>query len=181
MKALSEFTYFRQDVKRMLGSHSIRILYVWLSRSFAGIWLYRTERSLYLIFGDAYKYIRIPFLPFINLLQAYSNIEINYRAQIAGGLVVLHPGMGVVLTGKAIIGRNLTLTGGNVIGMKKKYAEGDFIIGDYCSLGANAVIIGPVRIANNIKIGASSCVVSSFSDDGIVLMGVPAKEKEPYK
>jgi len=159
----------------MIGKRKSRILYVWLSRSFAGIFLYRTERGLLLTFGKLYEVARILFLPIINLIQSYSNLDIHYKADVKGGLSVLHPTMGVVISGSSIIGYNLTLTGGNVIGINKKSSKGDFIIGDNCSLGANAVIVGPLKIANNIKIGALACVTKDFIESDVTLVGIPAQ------
>ena len=161
----------------MLGKHKIRIIHIWLSRSFAGIFIYRLERSLYLIFGKFYGYLRIPFIPIINIIQAYSNIDIHYKANIEGGISILHPSIGCVISGKAIIGKNLTLTGGNVIGVNKKFTSNDFIIGDNCNLGGNAIIVGPLKIGANIKIGASACVVKDCLLDNSVLVGVPAEVK----
>ena len=164
------------DVKRMLGKHKIRILHVWLSRSFWGILLYRLERSLFLVLGRYYGFFRVPFIPFVNLIQAYSNIDIHYMAAIKEGISILHPSVGIVISGQSIIGKGLTLTGGNVIGIGKASNETDFVIGDNCTLGANAVIIGPLHLANNIVIGASGCVVKNCTTSNSVLVGVPAKE-----
>jgi serine O-acetyltransferase len=46
-----------------------------------------------------------------------------------------------------------------------------------CYLGANATIIGPLVLGNNISIGASACVVKSYLEDNIILIGVPAIPK----
>ena len=146
-----------------------------MSRAFVGVFMYRFERGLFLTFGKLYSIIRILLLPIINILQAYSNLDIHYKANIKGGLFVLHPSNGIVISGKSIIGSNLTLTGGNVIGISKKCNTGEFVIGDNCSLGANAVIIGPLMLANNIRIGASACVVKSYAESNVTLIGVPAK------
>ena len=89
--------------------------------------------------------------------------------------MVLHPSVGAVVSGLSVVGRNLTLTGGNVIGAKPHTKRGEIIIGDNCSMGANAVVIGPVKLGNNINIGASACVVKDCLSDGVSLMGVPAK------
>ncbi|MES2812690.1 MAG: DapH/DapD/GlmU-related protein [Bacteroidota bacterium] len=172
-----QFSYFIQDVRRMLGKRKIRILYIWMSRSFWGVLLYRMERGSLISLGKPYEIIRILFLPIINLIQAYSNLEIHYKANIKGGLYVLHPSMGIVISGKSVIESNLTLTGGNVIGVSKKCTEGEFVIGNNCNLGANAVILGPVKIGNNIKIGALSCVTKDFLESGVTLVGIPAKIK----
>lgn len=172
-----QFSYFTQDIRRMLGKRKIRILHIWMSRSFWGVLLYRIERGFLISFGKPYEIIRIVFLPLINLIQAYSNVEIHYKADIKGGLSILHPSMGVVISGKSIIGFNLTLTGGNVIGISKKCTVGEFVLGDNCNLGANAVVLGPVKIGNNIKIGALACVTRDFLESGVTLVGVPAKIK----
>ena len=170
-----QFLYFLKDVKRMLGKYKIRILHVWLSRSFVGIFLYRFERGCYLTFGRGYEYLRIIFIPFINMLQAYSNLDLHYKADIGGGMSILHPSAGVVVSGMSIIGSNLTLTGGNVIGLKAKCKRGDFVIGNNCSLGANAVILGPVILSDNINIGALACVTKNCLIPGTTLVGVPAR------
>lgn len=159
----------------MLGKRKSRIFYIWLSRSFTGILLYRCERGFYLTFGKYYQVFRILFLPIINLMQAYSNLDIHYKADVKGGLSVLHPAMGIVISSTSIIGKNLTLTGGNVIGINKKTEKGDFVIGDNCSLGANAVILGPVKIADDIKIGAMACVTKDCLHAGSTLVGIPAQ------
>ena len=173
---MTQYRYFKLDVKRMLGKHKIRILHIWLSRSFIGVFLYRTERSLYLTFGKAYGILRILFLPLILPMQAYCNIDIHYKAVIKGGLLILHPSVGCVISGAAVIGNNLTLVGGNVIGVKSGGGNVKIIIGYYCSLGANATVLGPITLGNYINIGASACVVHDFAKDHLTLVGVPAKK-----
>ena len=105
----------------------------------------------------------------------YSNLDIHYKADIKGGLLVLHPSVGIVISGQAKIGKNLTLTGGNVIGAKRKTKKGEFEIGDNCNFGANATLIGPVVIANNISIGASACVIKNcLNNAGVSIEQVDA-------
>lgn len=171
----SQFTYFLKDCKRICGKNKSRILFIWLSRSFGGVFLYRLERSLFLVFGKYYSIIRILILPLFNLIQAYSNIDIHYKANIQGGLLILHPSMGITISGNAVVGENLTLTGGNVIGISKKCEVNSFIIGNNCNLGANAVILGPIELGNNIKIGALACVTKSFKENNLILVGSPAQ------
>ena len=173
-----QFLYFLKDLRRMLGKQKSRILFIWLSRSFAGVILYRIERGFFLTFGNFYTVIRILFLPIINLIQAYSNIDIHYKADIKGGLSVLHPSMGIVISGKSIIGYNFTLTGGNVIGINKTTEKGSFIIGNNCELGANAVVLGPILLTDNIKIGALACVVKDCLSSHVTLVGIPAQIKD---
>ncbi len=172
-----QWRYFKQDIKRMLGKKKLRIIFIWMSGNFVGVFFYRFERSLYLLIGKPYEIIRFPLIPFFNIILSYTNIDINYKANIKGGISILHSSTGIVISGKSIIGSNITLTGGNIIGINKKCNPGDFVIGNNCSLGANATIIGPLKLGNDIKIGASACVVKDCMEHKSVLVGVPAKIK----
>lgn len=152
---------------------------MWLSREFCGVLVYRMDRGLFELIGKYYKVIRIPLLPLFNLMQAYSNTDINYKADIKGGIIILHAAGGVVISGFSVIGKNLLLTGGNVIGSREGSKFGDISIGDHCSMGANAVILGPVKLSDHITVGASACVVKDCETDHSSLIGVPAKTYAP--
>jgi serine acetyltransferase len=129
---------------------------------------------LFLLIGKNYRVFRVLLSPFFYLAQAYSNVDIHYESDIGPGLLILHPSAGIVISGKARLGQNATLTGGNIIGESKKVNSG-FIIGDNCYFGANACVIGPLILGNNINIGACACVVKSISGDNLTLVGVTAK------
>jgi len=177
MTAFKQIGFFVKDYRRQTGSKKLRMFYLWMSRTSVGILLYRLERMMFLLFGNTWKIMRIFFLPILFPLYAYSNLEISYQADIGPGISVLHSSMGVVISSFATIGKNLTLTGGNVIGGRQKVRNGGakFMIGDNVNLGANAVILGPVVLGDNITIGASAMVHKSFKSD-CTLVGVPAKK-----
>lgn len=96
-------------------------------------------------------------------------------ADIGPGLCISHYSKGVVIGGNVIIGKNLSLIGGNVIGTKKVFEKGAFIIGDNVEVGANATIIGPIKLGDNVRIGASACVIKDCGSN-LTLVGVPAHE-----
>jgi serine acetyltransferase len=171
----NQLLYLAQDIKASVGRLKYRYLYFWMSFSFLGILMYRIERSLFLLFGHSYKLIRILILPIVNLIRGLSNVDIHYQADIKGGMKILHHSMGVVISGRAIIDENLTLTGGNVIGIKSKLKNISYTIGKNCNLGANACIIGPLQLGDNIQVAACACVVKSHTESNSVLAGVPAK------
>lgn len=143
-----------------------------------GILVYRIERFLFLLFGGGiYKIIRVLAFPILEIVKSLTHLDINYTADIGPGIIILHSSMGIVISGRATIGCNVTLVGGNVIGIENSRADkGEFRIGDNVFLGANAVIIGPVSIGDNAVIGASSCVVKD-APPGCTLSGVPARIK----
>lgn len=117
-RSLQQLAYFFADYKALAASKKLRMFYLWLSRSGVGLLLYRIERMSYLLIGDMYSLLRIPLVPFLYVLYAYSNLEISYKAAIGPGIRVLHPSLGVVVSGYVTIGKNLILTGGNTIGRK---------------------------------------------------------------
>jgi len=128
---------------------------------------------MYLTFGTGWRIARILISPLLNLAYAYSNCEIHYKATIGPGISILHASTGIVISGQSHIGKNLTLAGGNMIGIHAG-KPGKLIIGDNCYLGANAVIIGPLTIGDNTTIGACALVTKSF-EGNVTLIGVPAK------
>ena len=146
---MNQLRYLIEDVRRLLGKSRWRIIIILFSRIFIGIFWYRIERSMYLLLGNKYQILRVILSPFLYLIQAYTNVDIHYKADIGPGLLILHCSVGIVISGKAIIGKNLTLTGGNVIGMSDKLDS--FIVGDNCTMGANACIIGPIKLGHNIR------------------------------
>ena len=143
------------DYKKQCGSKKTRMLYLWLTRAFIGVFLYRLERAFYLLLGKVYRYVRILLYPVYLPLYAYSNLEISYLSKIGPGISVLHPAMGITISGYAVIGDNLTLVGGNVIGTRPQINNGDpFILGSNLSLGANAVVLGPIVLGDNLTVDA---------------------------
>lgn len=107
-----------------------------------------------------------------NRLGNKMGLEISTEL-IGKGLKIYH--FNNVINSGAEIGENLHLHGCNVIG---NAGAGDLrcpVIGDNVMMGAGAKVIGHVRIADNIKIGAGAVVVSSFTEPGITIGGVPAR------
>ena len=51
---------------------------------------------------------------------------------------------------------------------------GHCIVGDYCLIGANAIIMPGVRIGSNVIIGVGAVVTKNISDNKVVV-GVPAR------
>ena len=173
---MTQITYLLEDINSLLGKNKLRIILLFFNRGFWGIFSYRLDRSLYLVFKNAYKFIRIFLAPLFYLLQIISNCDIHYNSDIKGGINIHHPSLGIVISGKSKIGKKLTLTGGNVIGIKSGSKNPIIEIGDCCNMGANACIIGPLKLGNNHQIAAMACVVKNYCEDNLTLLGVPARK-----
>lgn len=93
---------------------------------------------------------------------------------IGKGLLIYHGN--IVVNGYSTIGENLHLHGSNVIGNSGPEKPSDCpTIGNNVMLGAGAKVLGPIFIADNIKVAAGAVVVHSFYEPGITIAGVPAK------
>jgi serine O-acetyltransferase len=174
-EAVRQLNYLRYELGLIVNKRWWRWLTCWFGGGAGVIVSYRLDRCLYLVFGKSWSIVRLAFFPvflFLRLISAKH--EIHFRADVGRGLLILHPSLGVVISAYAVVGDHLTLTGGNCIGGRKGLKHGNLVLGNRVSLGANAVILGPVRIGDRTDIGAGAVVVHDFPGHG-VLAGVPAK------
>jgi serine O-acetyltransferase len=109
----------------------------------------------------------------------YARNEISPYADIGHGLVIEGVGVGVPSCTK--IGKNCTLFGRNTISLGAM--EGvDLLVdtitlGDYCVLGQGVKIMRPVTLGHAVQILPNSVVMFSEQIDGVILSGVPARNK----
>lgn len=159
----------------MVEKKYYRLTHIWMSRMAVGVFIYRFERAMGLLFGNYWKFFRIIFFPIFYILKSYSNIDISYKANIGKGLRIVHPEGGIVIASNVDVGINLTLIGGNFIG-RKEFTDPNASIrlGDDCVLGANSVILGPLILGDRVKVGALSVVLKDHPSDSN-LGGVPAR------
>ena len=90
------------------------------------------------------------------------------------GLSIYHHGS-VIINEGARIGKNARLHGNNCIG-NNGTTDQNPVIGDDLDLGIGAKIIGGVKLGSQVKVGANAVVTKSFEEDGITLVGLPAKK-----
>lgn len=79
----------------------------------------------------------------------------------------------IVVNAKAKVGANCRIHFCVTIGGQDGGAP---TIGDNVLIGPGAVIVGPIRIADGIAIGANSYVDKSFEEPGITIAGAPARK-----
>ena len=117
----------------------------------------------------------VPLLPgFIWKLQyLLFNCTVPASCTIGKGTKFAYGGIGIVIHARAIIGRNCMIGQNTTIGGKSGWYEVP-VIGDNVHISAGARILGPVRIGNNVIIGANAVVVKDVPDNCIVA-GIPAK------
>lgn len=88
------------------------------------------------------------------------------------GCLIMHPGFRRIGPSSKV-GDSCTILPNVLLGKKH---PGDCLIeiGDNCYIATNVTILGPVKIGNNVTIGAGAVVLSDVPDNAVV-GGVPAK------
>jgi len=114
-------------------------------------------------------------LPKIGKLMCFLlyNSSIPYECKIGKGSRFGYSGIGVVLHKRTVIGLNCSIGTNVTVGGRSKHFDVP-IIGDYVYIGTGAKILGPIKIGNNVTIGANAVVIQDVPDNATVA-GVPAK------
>lgn len=98
-----------------------------------------------------------------------------YPGTVGEGFRIYHVGGFTHVGSNVRIGKNCTMLPGVVFGNKTLTEDNrPVIVGDNCYFGLNARILGPVKIGNNVMIGANAVVTKDIPDNAVV-GGVPAK------
>lgn len=81
----------------------------------------------------------------------------------------------VIVNPKARIGKNCTIHGNCCIGSNGGYPDDSPAIGDNVDIGQFAQILGGIKIADDVKIGAGAVVVRDVLTPGVTVVGVPGR------
>ena len=101
-------------------------------------------------------------------------IEIDYPVQIGEGLYIGHP-FGITINDEVIIGKNCNIHKGVTIGRENRGKRvGAPTIGDNVWIGIGSIIVGKIRIGNDVMIAPNSFVNCDIPDHSIVI-GNPCK------
>ena len=117
-----------------------------------------------------YFYVkRLRFLAWLLWLfnQYLTGVDITPSTEIGKSCYIGHP-VGTIISGK--LGKNVMMFGGPCIGGGMGRGdvgagEGLPVIGDNVVVALRAMIFGPIRIGNNVTIGAGAIVIKDVKDD----------------
>lgn len=128
-----------------------------------------------LALGDGPKR-RLVFYPLEMMYRFFTEfvlgVELRPKTKIGGGLHLYH-GTGLVVNDGAVIGCDVTLRNGVTIGHQVP-GQGCPVLEDGVQVGANAVIIGDIRIGRESIIGAGAVVTRTFPPRAVIA-GNPAR------
>lgn len=118
---------------------------------------------------------------FANMVLKRISLKLGFSIPInvfGPGLSIAHYGT-IIVNGSCKIGKNCRLQAGINIGASGGNPQGP-IIGDNCYIGPGAKLFGPIKLGDNITVGANAVVNKSHHVNNAALIGVPAKLKENY-
>lgn len=162
------FENIRADLRSHGGKWGAQGFWVMVVYRF-GRWRYGVRPALLrklfsLIYKVLYKFIQI-----------ITGIELPCEVEVGRGFVIDHFG-GIVVSGYAKFGDNCRIRNGVVVGLSRVEDPCAPIIGNNVDIGTGAKLLGPIRIGNDVVIGANAVVIRDVPDDSIAV-GVPAVVK----
>ncbi|MEI2771018.1 MAG: DapH/DapD/GlmU-related protein [Nitrosomonas ureae] len=161
---------FQADLKRYISDpRDRRNIYLLFDQGIWAVFFYR--------FGRWAHSVRIPLINILLRLMAFilfkwaeitSGISLPASAKIGPGFYIGHFG-GIFLHSDAVLGRNCSIGPGVMIGARGLGRKGVPIIGDNVYIGVGAKVLGPIRIGNNVRIGANTVVLTDVPDGATVV------------
>lgn len=173
IKSKSDFKYYIEQDKIALGIKKSK------PAIFGDeIWKFQLLYRKYEYFRNCYlNTILLPYIYILKILFEKKSIKLGYSIPInvfGPGLSIAHYGT-IVVNSNAKIGKNCRIQEGVTIGATNGEKDAP-CIGDNVFIGSGAKIIGNIKIANDIAIGAGSVVINNFEEKGITIAGIPAKK-----
>jgi serine O-acetyltransferase len=148
----------------------------WGAQGFWVMVIYRFGRWRY---GLRPALIRKPFSLIYHVLykmiQILTGIEFPCEVEIGRNFIIDHFG-GIIVSGYAKFGDDCRIRNGVVVGLRRIQDKRAPIIGNNVDIGAGAKILGPIRIGDNVLIGANAVVLCDVPSNSIAV-GVPAVVK----
>jgi serine O-acetyltransferase len=118
----------------------------------------------------------VPFFPrmFSQWNRFFTGIEIHPGATIGGGFFIDH-GAGIVIGETAEIGDDCVLFHNVTLGgTGKHHGKRHPTLGNRVVIGTGATILGPVKIGNDVNIGANTFIYMVDIPDNCTVVGTPA-------
>jgi serine O-acetyltransferase len=162
------FDNIRQDFAahgRRLGAQGFWVMIVYRF----GRWRYGVRPTI------VRKAFSLAYHVLFKLTQIVTGIELPCEVEVGRNFVIDHFG-GIIISGFARFGDDCRIRNGVVVGLRRIDDKRAPVIGNNVDIGAGAKLLGPIRIGNDVLIGANAVVLCDVPDESIAV-GVPAVVK----
>jgi serine O-acetyltransferase len=148
--------------------------YRWGAQGFWAMTVYRFGRWRYGVRPAVLrKFFSLIYRILYKLTQVVTGIELPCEANVGRNFIIDHFG-GIIISGYARFGDNCRIRNGVVVGLRRVGENVAPTIGSNVDIGAGAKLLGPIRIGDNVIIGANAVVLCDVPDNCIAV-GVPAQ------
>lgn len=172
MKKEEHVELIKADLYRYEGNDDFKTLLRNLVKNSGFKYTYVFRKCQYYRKNNRFKYHI--FKIFLRRYKYKFGYEIPDQVKVGKGLYINHLG-GITINPKAEIGDNANITKGVTIGQTNRGSKkGVPVIGNKVWIGANASIVGKVKIGNNVLIAPNAYVNFNVPNDSIVI-GNPAQ------
>ena len=117
----------------------------------------------------------VPLLP--RLLTLFNRVvfavQLPAATQVGRGVKLNYSGLGTVIHARVVIGNDVEIGPGVVIGGRSEIHEVP-VIEDGVHIGVGAKVLGPIRVGRGAVIGANAVVLHDVPP-GAVVVGIPAR------
>jgi len=173
MKLENLFFLIKSDLYRAVGDTGLKVVLKSLMFN-SGFKICLSYRICHYCHINKKKLLLLFFKTFNRYYQTKYSMSLPYEAKVGSGLYLGHV-FSLIVSPKAVIGKNVNLSQGVTIGFASRGdRKGYPTIGDNVYIGPGAVIIGNISVGNNVAIGAN-CVVTKDVPDNAVVVGIPGK------
>jgi serine O-acetyltransferase len=121
------------------------------------------------------KFFSLIYKVLFKFIQIITGIELPCEAEVGSNFVIDHFG-GIIVSGYTKFGDNCRIRNGVTIGLRKIEEQIAPVIGNNVDIGAGAKLLGPIKIGDNVVIGANAVVLCDVPANSIAV-GVPATIK----
>ena len=151
------------DLEALKSRYNLSIIKAIISnRGFHALLFYRIANYLHKR--------RIPLIPLIltRIIQIVYGIDIDYRAHIESGVIIIH-GVGTVIGSGVKIKKGCIIYHQVTLGIKMSgHNDGFPEIGENVILGAGCKVLGKVKVGDNSVIGANTVVTFNVPENRLV-------------
>jgi len=148
----------------------------WGSQGFWVMVVYRFGRWRYGIRSAiARKFCSLIYKVLFKVVQVLTGIELPCEAIVGRNFIIDHFG-GIIISGFARFGDNCRIRNGVVVGLRRVGDRSAPVIGNNVDIGAGAKLLGPIRIGDNVCIGANAVVLCDVPSNSTAV-GIPAVVK----
>jgi serine O-acetyltransferase len=142
-----------------------------------GLWVMLVYRFGCWRYGIRSRWLRLPFSFLYRLLklasQILTGIDLPCEVRVGRRFLIEHFG-DIIISGDTVIGDDVVVRNGVTIGLRRTGERGAPIIGNRVDVGAGAKILGPIRIGDDVAVGANAVVITDVPANSLAV-GVPAR------